>query len=436
MRDHPEHARATFSGMGILDRFRRRPASPEPLPLPAAQPAPPVAPSQPFAPAQPVQPTRPVARTHPPEPQRAATPIPKPQTPPGAHLAEGGSVSVSNEEHYQEALNTARGTAPNGTETIATLVVNRAGNPWAKKATGPILEVQLGGNTVGFLTPAMTARYLPFAESAARDDRPLTAKAWVADGSGKGGRDVEIVLNAMPMWKGQSSVAGLDLETTPDFVFLRRTGRAHLIGSAVDGGWTSQCGERLSEADAFLVLKTKPWVGRVLADGSLFEDSPWWCGRCIPDNGDGPLDGGGRFGEQTDITGEYRFSSDMNPKAVREALATRLVFDVAGESYRPGYPENLLTLAETLRTMDGKEWLAAVLRRDSSNEHDRNAIEVHVPAGSGHCGFVPGQLAKILAPMLDGGTVVTAHAVEVRIHGDSPDRPGLTVALSLATPAS
>lgn len=126
----------------------------------------------------------------------------------------------------------------------------------------------------------------------------------------------------------------------------------------------------------------------------------------------------------------------MNAKSVREALATRLVFDVAGESYRPGYPDNLLTLAEMLRKMDGTEWLAAVLRRDPSNEYDRNAIEVHVPAGSGHCGFVPGQLAKILAPMLDGGTVVTAHAVEVRIHSDSPDRPGLTVALSLATPTA
>jgi hypothetical protein len=91
-----------------------------------------------------------------------------------------------------------------------------------------------------------------------------------------------------------------------------------------------------------------------------------------------------------------------------------------------------MQLAEMLRTMDGREWMAAVLRRDPNNEHDRNAIEVHVPGGSGHCGFVPGHLARILAPILDGGTVISAYAVEVRIYHESPDKPGLTVALTLA----
>ncbi|MEO8425436.1 MAG: HIRAN domain-containing protein [Actinomycetota bacterium] len=112
-----------------------------------------------------------------------------------------------------------------------------------------------------------------------------------------------------------------------------------------------------------------------------------------------------------------------------------MLFDVAGESFRPGYPDNLLQLAEVLRTMDGKEWMAAVLRRDANNEHDRYAIEVHVPGGSGFCGFVPGQLARILAPILDSGTVISAHAVEVRIHHESPNKPGLTIALTLAAPS-
>ena len=123
----------------------------------------------------------------------------------------------------------------------------------------------------------------------------------------------------------------------------------------------------------------------------------------------------------------------MNAAAVREALTTRLEFDLAGESYRPGYPDNLLCLAEVLRTMDGDEWLSAVLRRDHANEYDSNAIEVHVPSGgTGHCGFVPAELARILTPMLDDGVVILASAVEVRIHHESPDKPGLTIALTLA----
>ena len=342
-------------------------------------------------------------------------------------------MSVSNEEHYQEALRAIRGADRGGAETLATLVVNEAGSPWSTKPTGPVLEVRVGASTVGFLTPAMSERYMSFARSAAGAGRSLTAKAWVLDGTGKGGRDLEITLNAMPMWEGESNIAGLNIETTPEFILFRRTGRAHVIGSDIDGGWLTGCDERLSEADAVLVLKTKPWVGRVLADGSRHEDSPWWCGRCVPEDTDGPLEEGGRFGEQTDISRDYQFSSEMTAKAVKESLATRLLFDVAGESYRPGYPDNLLQLAEVLRTMDGREWLAAVLRRDPNNEHDPNAIEVHVPGGSGHCGFVPGQLARILAPILDSGTVISAHAVEVRIHHESPNKPGLTVALTLAT---
>ena len=208
---------------------------------------------------------------------------------PGAHLAEGGSVSVSNEEHYQEALTALRGTDRGGTQTRATLVVNEAGNPWSTKPTGPILEVRVGASTVGFLTAAMSERYLPFARNATAEGRSLTATALVVDGTGKGGRGVEITLNALPIWQGQTSIAGMNIATTPEFILFHRTGRAHVIGSDIDCGWLTACGERLSEADAVLVLKTTPWVGRVRADGSLHADSPWWCGRCVPDDTDGPL---------------------------------------------------------------------------------------------------------------------------------------------------
>lgn len=84
----------------------------------------------------------------------------------------------------------------------------------------------------------------------------------------KGGRDVEITLNAMPLWEGQSTVSGLNIQTSPEFIVFHRTGRAHLISSDTDGGWVTGCGERLSENDAVLVLKTTPWVGRARMDES------------------------------------------------------------------------------------------------------------------------------------------------------------------------
>jgi hypothetical protein len=166
---------------------------------------------------------------------------------------------------------------------------------------------------------------------------------------------MEITLNAIPLWEGQSNISGLNIQTTPEFIVFHRTGRAHMISSDTDGGWVTGCGERLSANDASLVLRTTPWVGRVRVDGSLHDGSPWWCGRCVPDDNDGPLEEGGRFGEQTDISRDHRFSSDMTANAVQEALFDRLLFDVAGESYRDGYPDNLLQLAEVLRTMEGNE---------------------------------------------------------------------------------
>ena len=345
-----------------------------------------------------------------------------------AQLAEGGTVSVSNEEHYQDVL--ARF---NGTEVVAQLVINHQGNPWVRKQVAPILEVQVGGETVGFLTTAMTARYIPLVESAAREQRPVTAKAWVGTGSGKNGRDVEITLNALPMWDGSASIAGLSIQTTVEYVLMNQTGRAHELDSEDGRAWVTKCGRRIEPGDGEVVYRTKPWVGRVRADGSLLpEGSPYWCIRCKPDTDvDEDREGmdGGSFGERTGISRDRRSSSRMTFEAVESALASRLEFDCAGESYRDGYPDNLLRLAEVLNTMKGDEWLSCVLRRDPRNEYDVNAIEIHVPGDAGHVGFVPGPLAKILAPMIDSGEVIAASAVEVRIHPESPDKPGLTIGL-------
>jgi hypothetical protein len=221
-----------------------------------------------------------------------------------ARLAFGSEVSVSNQEHYQEALSRLRGSRlefptstaddielygtevyrdPSGFEVavfVATLVINDEGNPWVKKKTGPILEIRVGSDTVGFLTPAMTERYIGFARSAAKQGRPLTAFAVVEDGSGKRGRDVEITLQAMPMWHGQRDITGLQVRTTPEYAVLLSTGRTHRIVAEQDGWWETKCGRKLPDAEVDVVYRTKPWVGRVLRDGSITDHAALWCGEC------------------------------------------------------------------------------------------------------------------------------------------------------------
>lgn len=139
---------------------------------------------------------------------------------------------------------------------------------------------------------------------------------------------------------------------------------------------------------------------------------------------------GPRVGEQTDVTGRNRgrtSSAGFRSDAVLAALDSRLDFDVAGESFRDDYPANLLRLAEILSESDGREWPSVLLRRDASNRYDANAIEVHVVGGIGHVGFVPKELARVLAPEIDRGLEVVCVGVEVRMHEDHPDRPGLSV---------
>lgn len=108
------------------------------------------------------------------------------------------------------------------------------------------------------------------------------------------------------------------------------------------------------------------------------------------------------------------------------------IYPVVGVTFVSTYPDNLHQL-EALWHQEGhhEEGLAVVLRRNPLNEHDQNAIEVHVPALSGDfmVGHLPAAIAARLAPELDGGAEWRSHLVEVLIHSDHPDRPGIRVRL-------
>ena len=102
---------------------------------------------------------------------------------------------------------------------------------------------------------------------------------------------------------------------------------------------------------------------------------------------------------------------------------------VKGVSFCDRYPDNLreLDLIAGL-SAKGPESLQAQLVRASDNPFDTNAIEVHV-SPVGNIGFVPGEMAASLAPLIDEGQLFECE-VWVRIDKRRPDRPGAEVRLT------
>jgi hypothetical protein len=89
----------------------------------------------------------------------------------------GSEVTVAGEEHYQDVVTAA---LPEGwDEHWCPLLVDLAmapRNPHSKHDT-PCVEVRLGGQAIGYFTPAMTHRYAPLIEAAERDGFKPTARA-------------------------------------------------------------------------------------------------------------------------------------------------------------------------------------------------------------------------------------------------------------------
>lgn len=106
-------------------------------------------------------------------------------------------------------------------------------------------------------------------------------------------------------------------------------------------------------------------------------------------------------------------------------------FPIVGLTFVPGYPENVYRLeaivsAQFLKS-DRFEPLPVVLKRNPANEHDPNAVEVHVPAIDSMVGHVPRHVAARLARVLDEGVRFRAELSDVRLHPEHPENPGLTV---------
>ena len=71
------------------------------------------------------------------------------------------------------------------------------------------------------------------------------------------------------------------------------------------------------------------------------------------------------------------------------------------------------------------------LRRDAANEHDANAIAVHLPGGD-QLGWVPREVAAELAGVLDAGRPLAAVVLREQRASPRDPRTGLTMLLAPA----
>ena len=120
-----------------------------------------------------------------------------------------------------------------------------------------------------------------------------------------------------------------------------------------------------------------------------------------------------------------------------EPLVSPFSAKVVGVTFTSGYPENLQALDVMLRSVERHpsslgEGAPAIIVRNPDNTFDANACEVHIPAlGSewAMIGHLPAPVAARLAPELDDGGRWQGHVVEVLIHPDHDDRPGIAIKL-------
>jgi hypothetical protein len=96
---------------------------------------------------------------------------------------------------------------------------------------------------------------------------------------------------------------------------------------------------------------------------------------------------------------------------------------VAGVTFAPDYPGNLLRLAIQSPRVPRE----ASLIREPDNEHDSNAVVVFM--GGRPIGHLPRTVAASLAPRLDAGERFRATDVAILIDDDHPNRPGVHLVL-------
>ena len=113
------------------------------------------------------------------------------------------------------------------------------------------------------------------------------------------------------------------------------------------------------------------------------------------------------------------------------------IVKVVGVTFVRTYPANLLQLQDLIDwqlAVPAKEVepLSVVLRRNPNNEHDANAIEVHVPAlgDEGMIGHIKADHAAILAPMMDAGQRFASSVYKCNVRREAPAKPGIEIQIT------
>lgn len=112
-------------------------------------------------------------------------------------------------------------------------------------------------------------------------------------------------------------------------------------------------------------------------------------------------------------------------------LGARFATKVVGVKFRAAFPDNLWALDRAQHEADMKgEPLTVILVRDPDNEHDPNAVQVHVPALGerwAYIGHLTRPIVNRMAPEMDAGVRWDAEVESVRIHPDHIDNPGISI---------
>ncbi len=209
---------------------------------------------------------------------------PPPQLPePGEdeiRLRGSATVSVSNEEHYQEALVAAYDVSRYTTSVLAELTEVPA-NPHAKKDSGPVLQVSINRVTVGHLTPAMTERLRRMTNRAQAEGRRLTCSAQIFRGEKRGQPLLEIRLSAVPHAHDETVVVDPYFQIALDLVRIHRSSKVHRISTTDQtGNYRTACGVTIAAHDGRLMGSTKPWVGDIDPTTRAIIADAEHCSRC------------------------------------------------------------------------------------------------------------------------------------------------------------
>lgn len=95
---------------------------------------------------------------------------------------------------------------------------------------------------------------------------------------------------------------------------------------------------------------------------------------------------------------------------------------LAGVSFRPGYPDNLLNLGD--KYPDG-EIIPVTLEREPDNKYDVNAIKVLI--GEEFIGYIPKALNPPIQEAMDRGEAFTCRVEEVLVLPSKPRQPGIII---------